>query len=58
MRYKCYRTNHVEDHVVERTDLPDHLVKSVTGQVAFTETQPRVGQHERNCSMINNHYGE
>ncbi|XP_052285249.1 protein SSUH2 homolog [Dreissena polymorpha] len=45
---KCYIrltiiwTNHIEDHIVERTMLPDHLIRTVSGQVAFSETQPRV----------------
>ncbi|KAJ8301231.1 hypothetical protein KUTeg_020218 [Tegillarca granosa] len=45
---KCYIkltiiwTNHVADHIVERTSLPDHLIRNVSGQVAFEETFPRV----------------
>lgn len=45
---KCYIkltimwTNHLQDHIVERTALPDHLVRSVSGQVAFEEQQRRV----------------
>lgn len=45
---KCYIkltivwTNHLQDHIVERTALPDHLIRSVTGQTAFKEEQPRV----------------
>jgi len=35
-------TNHKQDHVVEKTALPDELIKTVSGQMAFTETQPRV----------------
>ncbi|XP_005089285.1 protein SSUH2 homolog [Aplysia californica] len=35
-------TNHVEDHIVERTALPDELIRGVSGQMAFEETQPRV----------------
>ncbi|WAR26710.1 SSUH2-like protein [Mya arenaria] len=36
------RTNHLTDHIVERTALPDHLIRNVAGKVAFTETQQRV----------------
>ncbi|XP_052781226.1 protein SSUH2 homolog isoform X2 [Mya arenaria] len=45
---KCYIkltitwTNHLTDHIVERTALPDHLIRNVAGRVAFTETQQRV----------------
>ncbi|XP_021369882.1 protein SSUH2 homolog isoform X1 [Mizuhopecten yessoensis] len=45
---KCYIkltimwTNHVVDHIVERTPLPDHLIRAVSGQTAFEETSPRV----------------
>ncbi|CAL1537493.1 unnamed protein product [Lymnaea stagnalis] len=35
-------TNHLEDHIVERTALPDELIRSVSGEVAFEETSPRV----------------
>ncbi|KAG1671925.1 Protein SSUH2 [Nymphon striatum] len=33
---------HLDDHVVERTALPDKLIKTVSGQVALEEEQPRV----------------
>lgn len=45
---KCYIkltitwTNHLQDHIVERTALPDHLIRNVQGKVAFQEQQPRV----------------
>ncbi|XP_052778442.1 protein SSUH2 homolog [Mya arenaria] len=35
-------SNHIDDHVVERTELPNDLIKKVTGHVAFNETQFRV----------------
>lgn len=35
-------TNHSNDSVVERTGLPDELIKTVTGQVAFKEEFPMV----------------
>ncbi|KAH3785681.1 hypothetical protein DPMN_163775, partial [Dreissena polymorpha] len=47
-KLKCYIclsiiwTNHLQDHIVERTMLPDHLIRTVSGQVAFSETQPQV----------------
>ncbi|GAB6033646.1 Protein ssuh2 [Chamberlinius hualienensis] len=34
--------NNVEDHIVERTNLPEELIKGVSGQVAFEEQLPRV----------------
>ncbi|XP_055881866.1 protein SSUH2 homolog isoform X2 [Biomphalaria glabrata] len=34
--------NHLEDHIVERTALPDELIRTVSGEVAFEETYPRV----------------
>ena len=36
-------TNNVSEHIVEHTDMPSHLVKTVTGQDVFEQTQPRVG---------------
>ncbi|VDH96103.1 Hypothetical predicted protein [Mytilus galloprovincialis] len=33
---------HDDNHIVERTSLPDKLVKKVEGQTAFEETYPRV----------------
>lgn len=45
---KCYIkltilwTNHVQDHIVERTALPDHLIRNVQGHIAFQEQQHRV----------------
>ncbi|CAG5136592.1 unnamed protein product, partial [Candidula unifasciata] len=34
-------TNHLDDHIVERTALPDELIRTVRGQTAFEETSPR-----------------
>ncbi len=34
--------NHLSDNIVERTSLPDELIRGVTGEIAFTEEQPRV----------------
>lgn len=36
------RENKEDHHVVERTALPDHLIKNAQGQLAFEETLPRV----------------
>lgn len=44
--FYVHRTNHLQDHIVERTALPDHLIRSVSGQVAFEEQQPRVGFYQ------------
>ncbi|XP_041350409.1 protein SSUH2 homolog [Gigantopelta aegis] len=35
-------TNHIDDHVVERTELPDELICDVSGQVTFEESQIKV----------------
>lgn len=35
--------NHKEDNIVERTALPDHLIRGAQGKVVFNDTQPRVG---------------
>ena len=37
-----FRTNHFNDYILEETDLPDELIRNVTGQVAFEEEFPRV----------------
>lgn len=34
--------NHEKDYIVERTALPDELIRSVSGQLAFEEQYPRV----------------
>ncbi len=33
---------HKADHIVERTALPDHLIRAAEGKVAFQDQQPRV----------------
>lgn len=40
--FNVYRHKHDDNHIVERTSLPDKLVKKVEGQTAFEETYPRV----------------
>ena len=45
---KCYIkltvtwTTHKNDHVVERTALPDELIRGAQGQQAFRDQRPRV----------------
>ncbi|XP_063952493.1 protein SSUH2 homolog [Lytechinus pictus] len=45
---KCYIEltvewiNHVEDNIVERTALPDELIRNVTGKMVFEEELPKV----------------
>ena len=34
--------NHKLDHVVERTALPDELIRRASGRLALEDTQPRV----------------
>lgn len=67
---KCYIKltvtwkNHVNDHIVERTPLPDHLIRNVSGQIAFEESNQKVWPinhfHEREINeasmrLIQNH---
>ena len=40
-----FRKNHLEDHIVEKTDLPDELVRDVTGQLAFEEENSWVSNY-------------
>ncbi|KAH9508005.1 Protein ssuh2 [Bulinus truncatus] len=35
--------NHVGDHIMEGTSLPQEKIKKVSGEIAFEETAPRVG---------------
>jgi len=35
-------TNNLSEHIVEHTDMPSHLVKTVSGHDVFEQTQPRV----------------
>ncbi|XP_071476022.1 protein SSUH2 homolog [Diadema antillarum] len=45
---KCYIRltvewkNHMEDYIVERTALPDELIRNVTGKTVFDEESPKV----------------
>lgn len=36
------RKNNLGHHIVEKTDLPDELIKDVAGTLGFQDTQPRV----------------
>uniref|UniRef100_T1JCR8 CR-type domain-containing protein n=1 Tax=Strigamia maritima TaxID=126957 RepID=T1JCR8_STRMM len=40
--FRSPRKNHIDDYIVERTSLPDDLVRTVSGQLAFEEDLPRV----------------
>lgn len=44
------RKNHKLDHIVERTALPDELIRGASGKLAFEDQQPRVSH----CCII--HY--
>lgn len=37
------RTNNVADHIMERTALPDHLIKGVSGKMVFHAENQQVG---------------
>ena len=41
----CCSTNHYSEHVIDRTELPHHLIKSATGDFLLQQTQPRVSCH-------------
>lgn len=55
---KCYICltimwkNRPVDHIVERTPLPDHLIRGAAGQIAFEETQGRVGNSKHTLNYI------
>jgi hypothetical protein len=36
-------TNNFSEYVIERTELPKHLIKSAGGEYLLEETQPKVG---------------
>jgi len=36
------RENNIGDHIVERTALPDHLIKNVTGRMVFQSQHTQV----------------
>ena len=40
-----HRKIHSNDHIVESTALPDHLIRGAGGQVAFEESGVRVRIH-------------
>ena len=40
------RQIHTNDHIVESTALPDHLIREATGQIAFEESGVRVSKYE------------
>ena len=41
MKFVC-RTNHKQDHIVDRTALPGNLIQKVSGKFAFEEQESRV----------------
>ena len=40
------RTNNVSDHIIERTALPGHLIKGVSGKVVFH------AEHQQVCVSV------
>lgn len=36
------RVNNIDEHIVEKTDLPDELISQAAGSLGFQDTQPRV----------------
>ncbi|XP_014680634.1 PREDICTED: protein SSUH2 homolog [Priapulus caudatus] len=62
IRLKIDYTNHVSEYVIERTEMPDHLIKNVEGQVIlqqqFAAVSPLIGfldgeMVEASIKMIN-----
>lgn len=39
--------NHLAEHIVERTDMPERFVKEVHGELVYEQTQPRVSDSDR-----------
>lgn len=43
MKYFFYcSTNNPEDYILENTDMPDELIRDVSGEVIFEQTLPYV----------------
>ena len=38
----CYSINHHDDYILEETDLPDELIRDVSGTNVFQQTMSRV----------------
>ena len=38
----AFRSNHAEDFILERTDMPDELIRNVEGEMVFQEERPLV----------------
>ena len=43
------RANNVSDHIIERTALPDHLIKGVSGKTVFHVEHQLVGGYQCQC---------
>ena len=39
-----YSVNHKDDHIMEKTDMPDELVRNVNGEIIFEQVMPQVAQ--------------
>lgn len=50
-RLTCSR-NHVEDHIMEETDMPDELIREVSGTKAFEQTLPQVSELHTRVSRV------
>ncbi|XP_039252690.2 protein SSUH2 homolog [Styela clava] len=57
-------TNRLSDHIVERTDLPNELIRNVQGDEIFQQTYPRVSPienffeteiNQRSLQLVNTH---
>lgn len=49
----AFSKNNFSEHVVEHTDMPSHLIKTVSGEQVFEQTQPRVINTKINDQTVN-----
>ena len=47
-----YRSVHTNDHIVETTAMPDHLVREAQGAVVFEESFVRVSQRFKVLHLV------
>ena len=45
------RSNHAEDFILERTDMPDENIRNVQGEMVFQEERPLVCMYIVNVCM-------
>ena len=40
--YLIYRDNHIDEYISDRSEVPEKIIKKVTGNIVFDDRQPRV----------------